>query len=61
MEKKWGGGVRDRAQNSHTVTGGGRVLTRSKGLLRWENLTGGEKKSKPFVERLQLDGSTNSK
>lgn len=56
MEKK--GGVH-RAQNSHTVTGGGRVLTRSKGLLRWENLPGGE--SKPFVERLQLDGSTNSK
>lgn len=28
------------AQNSDTVTGGGRVLTRSKGLSRWGNVTG---------------------
>ena len=30
-----------RAQNSDTVTGGGRVLTRSKGVSRWENVTVG--------------------
>lgn len=51
-----GGG---RAQNSDTVTGGGEVLTRSKGVSRWENVT--EKKtSKLFIERLQLDGSANN-
>lgn len=54
------GGGGGRAQNSDTVTGGGRVLTRSKGVSRWENVTGKKKKSKPFIERLQLDGSTNS-
>lgn len=46
-----------RAQNSDTVTGGGRVLTRSKGVSRWENVTGG---GGAFIGRLQLDGSTNS-
>lgn len=47
------------ALNSDTVTGGGRVLTRSKGGVEVGKRSR-KKKWKAFIERLQLDGSTNS-
>lgn len=61
-----------RAKNSAGVTGGGRVLTRSKeeggvvevGVCRWDTQQRGEKKKlyvKPIVAGQELDGSAKKK